>query len=108
MICNIPPIKTGTDFDGLEFWLPEEEVLSLAYATAKIQFRTSPGAPVAQEFRPGNGSLVIELPNKIIWPQQKITAKPGIYQWDLKIQFIDRTEIPFGGRITVLPYITSI
>ena len=109
IIYNLPEVTTGSDLEeDLLFRLPADPQFDLAYATAKIQFRKSPGDPFAQEFKPGNGTLVIEPPYAIRWPAQKITAKPGIYQWQLRIRFTDRDEFPWGGTITVKTAITTI
>jgi len=106
---NLPEIISGTDFEGIKFILPAEDIYNLLYANVKIQLRKSPGDPVAQEFKPGSGTLIIELPYTIWWPQQKITAKAGMYYWDLKIQFADqRVEIPFGGSLPVKNSITQL
>lgn len=106
---NIPPLKSGTVFEGIRFQLPEEETYNLAYAYAKIQLRKSPGGLVEQEFRPGDGSLIIEAPYDIVWPEQNIKAKPGMYFWDLKIRFADqRIEIPFEGKWQIGTFITVL
>ena len=108
MIYNIPELTTGSDLEEVVFNFPQESEFDLTYATAKIQFRKSPGAPVMQEFKPGNGSLIIEPPYTIRWPQQEVTAKPDLYQWQLRIRYTNRDEFPWGGVIPVKPALTII
>jgi hypothetical protein len=107
--CNLPDLNYDNTFPGIQFVLPENELYDLAYATAKIQFRKSVGSAVEFEFKPGNGSLIIEQPYTITIPEQIVPLKPGIYLWDLKIRFQDQREKTYvGGKWTINPVITSL
>jgi hypothetical protein len=107
--CNLPPLNHDNTFEGIQFVLPENALFDLSYATAKMQFRKSVGAPVDLEFRPGMGTMVIEQPYTITIPPQKIELKPGIYLWDLKIRFQDGREKTYvGGKWIINPVITVL
>lgn len=105
---DLPACKTGTTFKGFYFDLPAEDIYNLAYAAVIMQVRKGPGEPLVHEFKPGNGTLVIEQPYRIVIPSQLISIKPGTYHYDMRIRFADqRNNIYVEGIWPILSVIST-
>ena len=72
-----------------------------------MQLRKMPNAPLIKEWKSPAG-LLVTLPNKIIFPEQKITIPPGTFHYDLKIIYPNLLpRIPIGGKWTITDVITK-
>jgi hypothetical protein len=107
---NLKEYKSHTTFEGIKFTLPEGDLYNLQYAAAIMQVRKSSGTPVMQQFRPGDGTMVINVEQRTITiPPQIIKLAAGTYMWDLRIRFQDQREkIYVEGKWVIQSYISAL
>lgn len=100
---NLPNAKHDTTYYRITFDLPNTIEYDLTNANVKLQVqKAQQGSPKYNLTINKSGIYQLEIPRQII------TLEPGTYQYDIVIEYTDRTVRYVAGTLEVEPTITEI
>lgn len=100
---NLPNAKHDTSYFRITFDLPNTSEYDLTDANVRLQVQKAQmGSTKYDLIINKSGVYQLEI------PKQLIEIPAGIYQYDILIEFIDRTVRYIAGTLEVEPTITEI
>ena len=100
---NLPNAKHDTTYYRITFDMPNSSEFNLTDATVKLQVQKAQIGSTKYDLTiTKNSDYQFEI------AKQLITIAPGTYQYDILIEYADRTVRYIAGELEVEPTITEI